>query len=99
MVKWLIVVFRDTLEGHDQYPLYQKAEAMAKFVVPEEYGIDRQVFVGQLGSFIQNKFDIGSLICQPLVQKIYEDMIDISKGKGGRARFYFSSESHLHTLR
>lgn len=79
---------RNSIKDFDQFPLFQKSEAMARFVVPEEYGIDSK-----------DKFDIGSLVCEPLVRKIYQDMQEIAKGASDKGRFYFSSESHLHTLR
>eukprot|EP01119_Soliformovum_irregulare_P003453 TRINITY_DN1398_c0_g1_i2.p1 TRINITY_DN1398_c0_g1~~TRINITY_DN1398_c0_g1_i2.p1 ORF type:complete len:612 (+),score=225.32 TRINITY_DN1398_c0_g1_i2:736-2571(+) len=72
----------------DQHPLYQKAEALARFVVPEEYGIQ-----------YSEKFDIGSLICGNLLEKVFADLSEICQTKSPKARFYFSSESHLHTLR
>lgn len=43
---------------------------------------------------------IASLICQPLIQKIYEDLLAIAQGTAtSKTHLYFSSESHLQTLR
>lgn len=80
----------EALFGYDQFPLFQKAEAMARFIVPEEYGVEPK-----------DKFCIGSLICEPLVRKIFEDLTSITQDSSGssHSRFYFSSESHLQTLR
>lgn len=71
------------------HPLFYKAEMMADFIVPAEYGISPE-----------DKFLIGSLISSPLAAKIYEDLVDTSQGLSKSAtNLYFTSESHLHTLR
>jgi len=84
----------DILHNHawlnhiDLSGLYEKAELLSKFIVPAEYGTTPQ-----------EKLTIGSLICEDLVQKFYTDMVEMSKGEGAKTRLYFTSESHLHSMR
>jgi inositol hexakisphosphate/diphosphoinositol-pentakisphosphate kinase len=69
--------------------IYYKAEIMADFIVPAEYGIEPD-----------DKFLIGSLISEALIQKIFRDVVSISHGNSqSKTHLYFTSESHLHTLR
>lgn len=42
--KNLVICRDEALLGHDLYPLFQKAEAMARFIVPEEYGSNSFLF-------------------------------------------------------
>jgi len=74
---------------YDMHPLFHKAEIMADFIVPAEYGIEPD-----------DKFLIGSLISEALIQKIFRDVVSISHGNSqSKTHLYFTSESHLHTLR
>ncbi|XP_030856184.1 inositol hexakisphosphate and diphosphoinositol-pentakisphosphate kinase 2 isoform X3 [Strongylocentrotus purpuratus] len=86
--------------------LYNSAEMLADFVIPQEYGITTS-----------EKLEIGKGICTPLLKKIRSDLHRInsndettyrlnplySKGvmspdRQVRTRLYFTSESHIHTL-
>eukprot|EP01117_Protostelium_nocturnum_P011563 TRINITY_DN4195_c0_g1_i1.p1 TRINITY_DN4195_c0_g1~~TRINITY_DN4195_c0_g1_i1.p1 ORF type:complete len:516 (+),score=202.01 TRINITY_DN4195_c0_g1_i1:1051-2598(+) len=84
----------DILHNHaalshiDLSRLYEIAELCAKFIVPGEYGL-----------VSKEKLDIGSLICEDLISKFYDDMMQMSGGEGAKTRLYFTSESHLHSLR
>lgn len=57
---------RKGLQEHDLYPIVERAETMARFLVPAEYGINPK-----------DKFDIASLICQTLVNQFLSDMKEI----------------------
>jgi hypothetical protein len=81
------------------FELFYHAELTAGFIVPEEYGLESP-----------DKLKIGSLIASPLMQKITDDIHTIldshlkeAKGetidKKPRMFAYFTSESHLHSLR
>ncbi|XP_041459759.1 inositol hexakisphosphate and diphosphoinositol-pentakisphosphate kinase 2-like isoform X2 [Lytechinus variegatus] len=86
--------------------LYNSAEMLADFVIPQEYGITTS-----------EKLEIGKGICTPLLKKIRSDLHRInsneettyrlnplySKGvmspdRQVRTRLYFTSESHIHSL-
>eukprot|EP00002_Diphylleia_rotans_P008794 TRINITY_DN1878_c0_g1_i1.p1 TRINITY_DN1878_c0_g1~~TRINITY_DN1878_c0_g1_i1.p1 ORF type:complete len:1006 (-),score=213.20 TRINITY_DN1878_c0_g1_i1:2009-5026(-) len=78
--------------------LYNSAKALADYVVPQEYGMTAN-----------EKVSIGARITQNLLRKILMDLeaaakdelIDIDEAvhdKHIRTRFYFTSESHLHSL-
>jgi hypothetical protein len=48
----------------------------------------------------QDKFVIGKTICQPLLDRIVVDLESgMEEHPSGRVSCYFSSESHLHSLR
>jgi inositol-hexakisphosphate/diphosphoinositol-pentakisphosphate 1-kinase len=111
------------LPGLDLYHLFDKAERMARFLVPKEYGVRAR-----------DKLVIGSVVSGPLFNSICDDVCAISgvdekarstftgeepdmamgiplipdeglsgvfgsEGHGPTTRLYFTSESHLQTLR
>jgi len=77
-----------SLANHDLHQLFDEAERMASFVVPSEYGVNPQ-----------DKLVIGSLICEPLIRKLQQDIRDIAcDDEPNSMSLYFSSESHLHSL-
>ncbi|XP_071505816.1 inositol hexakisphosphate and diphosphoinositol-pentakisphosphate kinase 2-like [Diadema antillarum] len=86
--------------------LYNCAENLATFIIPQEYGITSQ-----------EKLEIGQGICTPLLKKIRSDLHRInsndettyrlnplysrgvmSPDRQVRTRLYFTSESHIHSL-
>eukprot|EP00743_Colponemidia_sp_Colp-15_P002625 GILK01002844.1.p1 GENE.GILK01002844.1~~GILK01002844.1.p1 ORF type:complete len:1088 (+),score=205.37 GILK01002844.1:63-3326(+) len=64
------------------YPLMECAQALADFICPQEYGIDKQ-----------QKLDIGTSICRRLLRKIYTDLVWWRGHREGLAEF--NDESHL----
>ncbi len=70
-------------------PIYLAAKNVANFVIPSEYGV-----------FKEQKLRIGRAVVQPLLEHI---MRNLRRGTESdpthRATLYFSSESHLHSLR
>ncbi|OLY84863.1 Inositol hexakisphosphate and diphosphoinositol-pentakisphosphate kinase [Smittium mucronatum] len=71
----------------DLHELYHKSKVLFDFVTPREYGIScaQKRIIGLQGS---------SLILQSIIQEI----ISIKNEHTSRSRFYFTKESHLHTL-
>ncbi|KNZ51147.1 hypothetical protein VP01_406g3 [Puccinia sorghi] len=56
-------------------------------VAPQEYGIDPS-----------EKREIALLTSLPLLHKVLSDLNAAKESQGGLARFYFTKESHMHTL-
>ncbi|KAJ1962104.1 inositol hexakisphosphate and diphosphoinositol-pentakisphosphate kinase [Dipsacomyces acuminosporus] len=67
--------------------LYYKAKILFDFVTQREYGIEAP----------QRK-KIGIQASVPLLKQLIKDLNDVKKGKAARTRFYFTKESHIHTL-
>jgi len=73
----------------DLFPIFEAAEALASFVTDAEYGIT-----------IEDKVTIGSLVASPLLRQISEDINEIiTNHHRQKCKMYFTSESHLHTLK
>ncbi|GAB5367520.1 hypothetical protein AAMO2058_001237500 [Amorphochlora amoebiformis] len=78
---------RDILTGLRK--IYIAAKNVANFVIPQEYGV-----------FQTEKLMIGRAVVQPLLVHIFENLKrGMEKDPSHRATLYFSSESHLHSLR
>ncbi|WAQ85525.1 hypothetical protein PtA15_6A153 [Puccinia triticina] len=67
--------------------LYKDAKLLFDLIAPQEYGIDQG-----------EKREIALLTSLPLLQKILSDLNAAKESQGGLARFYFTKESHMHTL-
>ncbi|KAI8323080.1 hypothetical protein GQ54DRAFT_316858 [Martensiomyces pterosporus] len=67
--------------------LYYKAKLLFDFVTQREYGIEPP----------QRK-KIGIQASVPLLRQLIADLNDVKVGKSARMRFYFTKESHIHTL-
>ncbi|KAJ2897339.1 inositol hexakisphosphate and diphosphoinositol-pentakisphosphate kinase [Coemansia aciculifera] len=67
--------------------LYYKAKLLFDFVTRREYGIDA----------VQRK-KIGIQASVPLLKQLISDLRDVRVGESARTRFYFTKESHIHTL-
>ncbi|KAJ2743828.1 inositol hexakisphosphate and diphosphoinositol-pentakisphosphate kinase [Coemansia sp. BCRC 34301] len=67
--------------------LYYKAKLLFDFVTRREYGIDTE----------QRK-KIGIQASVPLLKQLVSDLRDVQIGESARTRFYFTKESHIHTL-
>lgn len=67
--------------------LYKDAKLLFDLIAPQEYGIDQS-----------EKREIALLTSLPLLQKILSDLNAAKESQGGLARFYFTKESHMHTL-
>ncbi|KAJ2325849.1 inositol hexakisphosphate and diphosphoinositol-pentakisphosphate kinase, partial [Coemansia sp. RSA 2681] len=67
--------------------LYYKAKLLFDFVTRREYGIDAA----------QRK-KIGIQASVPLLKQLVADLRDVRVGESARTRFYFTKESHIHTL-
>ncbi|PLW44537.1 hypothetical protein PCANC_08115 [Puccinia coronata f. sp. avenae] len=65
----------------------QNAKLLFDLIAPQEYGIDPS-----------EKREIALLTSLPLLQKILSDLNAAKESQGGLARFYFTKESHMHTL-
>jgi len=69
--------------------IYINAKNVANFVIPQEYGV-----------FQTEKLQIGRFVVQNLLQHIWENLLKgMNEDPSHRATLYFSSESHLHSLR
>jgi len=69
--------------------IYISAKNVADFVIPQEYGL-----------FQTEKLVIGRSIVQNLLQHILQNLLKgMELDPSHRANLYFSSESHLHSLR
>ncbi|KAJ2693870.1 inositol hexakisphosphate and diphosphoinositol-pentakisphosphate kinase [Coemansia sp. IMI 209128] len=67
--------------------LYYKAKLLFDFVTRREYGIEAA----------QRK-KIGIQASVPLLKQLIADLRDVRVGESARTRFYFTKESHIHTL-
>ncbi|KAM3578416.1 inositol hexakisphosphate and diphosphoinositol-pentakisphosphate kinase [Umbelopsis sp. WA50703] len=67
--------------------LFKMASALFDLIAPQEYGVNAE-----------EKLEIGLLTSLPLLKKILSDLEDIKTAEGPRTRFYFTKESHVHTL-
>ncbi|KAI8580128.1 hypothetical protein K450DRAFT_238306 [Umbelopsis ramanniana AG] len=67
--------------------LFKMASALFDLIAPQEYGVTAE-----------EKLEIGLLTSLPLLRKILSDLEDIRTAEGPRTRFYFTKESHVHTL-
>jgi hypothetical protein len=69
--------------------LYRGVKRLADFVIPQEYGVLRQ-----------EKLFIGKTVCQRLLNRIVKNLENgLQAAPKTRVFLYFSSESHLHSLR
>ena len=89
--KFLETIFSVDADNSEQklerlHRLYRMSLALFSFVCPREYGITRE-----------QKEQIGLLTSQPLLQSIV-DNLKASENKKGLCAFYFTKESHVHTL-
>ncbi|PVU94118.1 hypothetical protein BB559_003086 [Furculomyces boomerangus] len=83
--KWL---FGNQLQHQKElHELYHKSKALFDFVTPREYGI----------SSAQKQL-IGIQASGLLLEELIKDLEDVIEKKTSRSRFYFTKESHLHTL-
>jgi len=67
--------------------LYKYAKLLFDLIAPQEYGIDQS-----------EKREIALLTSLPLLHKVLSDLNAAKESQGGLARFYFTKESHMHTL-
>jgi len=78
---------REFLQGLRK--IYIAAKNVANFVIPQEYGV-----------FRKQKLLIGRSIVQPLLEHIFGNLMKgADDAPSHRVSLYFSSESHLHSLR
>ncbi|PVU99247.1 hypothetical protein BB560_005536 [Smittium megazygosporum] len=83
--KWVFESQRQHL-----YPLielYHKSKVLFDFVTPREYGINPE-----------QKLKIGILGSKSLYSALIDEFKHVINGSPSRSRFYFTKESHLHTL-
>ncbi|ORX74024.1 hypothetical protein DL89DRAFT_242829 [Linderina pennispora] len=71
----------------DVRALYYKAKLLFDFVTRREYGIEPP-----------QRMAIGVQALVPLLRQLADDLTDVKNGKDARVRFYFTKESHIHTL-
>ncbi|TNY19464.1 inositol pyrophosphate synthase [Rhodotorula diobovata] len=67
--------------------LYKRAKLLFDLIAPQEYGIERS-----------EKEIIGLLTSLPLLEQIVRNLEDTKKVENPSANFYFTKESHIHTL-
>lgn len=73
----------------DVRPLYRTVKRVADFVMPQEYGVLRK-----------EKLDISGPIVRPLLNRIIGNLEQgLAENPPSRVTLYFSSESHIHSLR
>ncbi|KAL9933077.1 hypothetical protein V8E36_007795 [Tilletia maclaganii] len=89
--KFLLAVFADPAAEASKehvllHDLYNQAHVLFGYVCPREYGVTPQ-----------EKDRIGLLTSLPLLQSITENLRAAQDAKGACA-FYFTKESHIHTL-
>lgn len=71
----------------DLESFYERASLLSDLVIPLEYGIEPA-----------HKLDIAGTIARPLLEEIAKGINHIVNGSIIKSRFYFTSESSVHTL-
>ncbi|KAI5479902.1 inositol hexakisphosphate and diphosphoinositol-pentakisphosphate kinase [Pseudohyphozyma bogoriensis] len=69
------------------HELYRRAKLLFDLIAPQEYGIERE-----------EKEDIGLLTSLPLLEQVVTHLKAAQVNAHGSANFYFTKESHIHTL-
>ncbi|KAM0753385.1 hypothetical protein T439DRAFT_324023 [Meredithblackwellia eburnea MCA 4105] len=67
--------------------LYKRAKLLFDLIAPQEYGVERS-----------EKEEIGLLTSLPLMEQVVQKLKDARDKAYGSANFYFTKESHIHTL-
>lgn len=67
--------------------LYRRAKLLFDLIAPQEYGIERS-----------EKLDVGLLTSLPLLEQVITNLRAAKENAHGSANFYFTKESHIHTL-
>ncbi|GJN90598.1 hypothetical protein Rhopal_003610-T1 [Rhodotorula paludigena] len=67
--------------------LYKRAKLLFDLIAPQEYGIERH-----------EKEIIGLLTSLPLLEQVVRNLQETKESEHPSANFYFTKESHIHTL-
>ena len=87
-IKYDIIHNRSLFNDSLLVTLFFRAKVLADFVVPREYGWSKE-----------DKLKIGYLTCNPLCNRIVENIQDIMSGNRSSSIYlHFTSESHVHPL-